>query len=192
MATTSYENALPWILWVVCMAPLLMYAIVALRRSVNLDAFAAAVERLLDAGNVDRALKLCNALPEAPALAATQRAIERAVQGPSNDGAQGYRAHSPESFERDLHALRNAWNTGWHLALSPVRAWLPWTVAGGLFAAVDGYLWLRAAALVSVLAPVVAVAWALRVLMVYTRDCDALYARLAPRFEALLRARPPT
>lgn len=191
MATTSYESALPWILWAVCMAPLLMYAIVALRRSVNIDAFGAAIERLVDAHNLDRALKLCTALPEAPALAATQRALERAMRGPTNDGAAGYRAFSPEALERDLAGLRDAWNTGWNLALSPVRAWLPWTVAGALFAAADGFLWLRSVAAVSMVAPAAALVWSVRVMLVYARDRDALWTRFAPRFEALLRARPP-
>ncbi len=184
----GYEVALTWMLWGLCLAPTFVFVVVAMQRAVNVDALADTVARMLRAQDPTRVLKLTQALPGAPSLAALRAAVERASQGASSRSAVDYRTWSPEVLADDVAAVRRAWNLAWDTAAAPLRTWFGCALCGGALAITSGVLWLHPLRDPSVLAPLLAGAWAVVLFRRYQRDRDVLYARLARDLEALLRA----
>lgn len=81
------------------------------RGLVNADAFATQIVRLAQAGNVDRAKKLCGAAPAAPICAATLAAIEAARTAP-DDRAEAT-AIVRERFRGAIRATVDAGAASW-------------------------------------------------------------------------------
>lgn len=197
------EPALPiWIPWALVALGAALSALYVRRvlvASINAAAFASVIRKLLDAGNADRALRLCLSVDEAPVAAATRAAVLACRRGVRHDPAADYRSAGDLSPERVLAPVRDDYDAAFVALAAPVRR--------ARYAAVVGVYFLGAAIVASLdhgwseLGPAIAAALGLVVLawqgaqerrLLASRD--AVFAMLRDVFEALVRdpARAPS
>lgn len=185
----------PWVPWFTLIVGALLaavYLVQALRRSLNTDALAVVMRKLLIARNLDRALKLCSAAPDAPHLAAVRAALEACRIGvPQGDPDAGYRDATVLTSERVLAPVRAAYDAAFEALFRSLR--LTRIAAGAalppLFVTIGA--WPRvlgsgtpAAGAAAVL---VMLAWGLRVDLSVARARTQLFDALAAEFEAIAR-----
>lgn len=127
---------IPWMLFLVGAALGAPYAVRVFGAGINAAAFAAVVNKLLAAGNADRALKLCAAAGGAAPLAvATRAAIVACGRGITHDPSADYRSAGDLSPERVLAPVRAAYEEAFEALASPIRVTRYLAVAGaGLLA----------------------------------------------------------
>lgn len=192
-------EVLPWTVWLAIALgalPGAMYLLRALRAHLHADALAAALRRLLAAGNAERALKLTRAAPGSPLTEAARAAIEQCLQGiPQNDPTQSYRDAGDLSPERVLAAVRRRYDAAFDEAARPVRSLRLPAVAGALI--LLGVMALVAArahdttglapAVVAAAFSLLATAWAARTDHRIERGRDTMFEALATNFDALIR-----
>jgi hypothetical protein len=100
---------------------------------VNAPAFDAAIEKLLRAGNPDRARKLCQAAPRSAHVAVVRALLERSAAHAPRDGEHLIRESLQEVCDREIALQsRRARRLGWMGPLGLL------TVAAGLFHGATG------------------------------------------------------
>ncbi len=113
-----------WVLWLTLAvgAPLAArYVVAAFRREINTDALIPEMRRLLEARQLDRALKLCGAYPRTPHLVALRSAIEVCVKGVTQGEAHtGYRDAPVLTSERVLAPVREAFELSFDAIARPL------------------------------------------------------------------------
>ncbi len=77
---------------------------------INAPAFDAQIEKLLQAGNRDRALKLCNAAPNAPYVAVIKAMLEQSSQLSADDGEGLISESIAEAHQREVEVQRRRVN----------------------------------------------------------------------------------
>lgn len=127
---------IPWMLFLVGAALGAPYVVRVFGAGINAPAFTAVVNKLLAAGNADRALKLCLAAGRVVPLAvATRAAIVACGRGITHDPAADYRSAGDLSSERVRAPVRAAYDEAFEALASPVRVARYLAVAGaGLLA----------------------------------------------------------
>jgi hypothetical protein len=125
-----------------------------IKGALNAHAFATIVVKLANAGNVERVVKLCRAVPDAPFAAATAVAIE-ALHGAPDDAAEAT-AMLRDRFRGSVRAWIDRASNRWiYIAIAaggaagacllPRPSVLPVTAAiAGLAVIVLAYMWLQA------------------------------------------------
>lgn len=191
---------LPVALLLLGVAMVVPYVVAAARAWLEPESFASVVERLLAAGNVDRAVKLTQAVAHLPLLSATREALVAGREGlRADDDAAAYRAASAPGFEAQLAALRVRYDAAFARVRRPVALarWVALVGALPLLAAPlcalvlawDGPspMWVVGAAPLGL----AVLAWAGYRETRIAQSRGWLFERLRGRFEALLRTGAP-
>lgn len=182
----------PWLTLFVGAVLATIYVLQAFRRSLNTDAVATAMRKLLVARNLDRALKLCSVAPEAPHLAAVRAALEACRVGvPQGESDAGYRDVAVLTSERVLAPVRSAYDLAFDAVVRPLR--LARVAAGAsltpLFLTIGAWPGTPGSATPAALAAfaLVMLAWALYTDVGIRRARAHLFEALAQDFEAIAR-----
>lgn len=183
---------IPWLTLVVGALLASIYVLQAFRRSLNTEALAAGMHKLLAARDLDRAFKLCSVAPDSPHLAAVRAALDTCRKGaPQGDPDAGYRDPNVLSSERVLAPVRDAYDLAFDAVVRPFR--LARVAAGAslapLFLTLGAWPRHPGSAAPAALAGIVilTLVWALVADVVTSMAKRRLFIALAPHFEAIAR-----
>lgn len=200
METSSDLPAWPAALLALGLVMIAPYVIMALRTWLDPASLATVLERLLVAGNVDRAKKLTEAVSHIPLLAAAREVLVACREGlRAHDDASGYRDASAAGFEAQFASLRARYDAAFARVARPLRLarWLGLVGALPLLAAplltltlawdAPAPTWILAVAPLGFVVFFYSVYREVRL----ARDRRWFFERLRPQFEVLLRTGAP-